>query len=317
MDNLEIVDILGRAHENAYLASEYNKTTPKTIRASNAGKPLLELVLSDIVYPNLPLKTHDGVNTPKKVAHSMRIALGYVYETAVQKVLEIDYPGYEVTKDVELTYKSIKGHADFVAVDHANKKVTVIECKALGTYGVRDTQENKVYIDNWGYYTQLAIYMAAISRELVGYTVEGVWYVWCKKTETSVVVEFPGGLVEAIQVAEEAEEKAQHYLRVKEYLELRMYRDAANYLLENTEDIAGKGKAKAGYFYARSGFHYSPLAKLLLTEEGTLKDEEEIETPLILLMMAGAGNQAAVLSLVTEFGVDFLTTPQLSASILV
>lgn len=281
--NSQIAELMAKAAAEAGVAAEYNRSTEATMRASRAGLPLLQQVLEDKIIRQLPYrerswdyskknpdyKFHDPQQ--KRIQHEMRIATGYLFEQIVGKLLAEAYPGCEISGNLELEYKGLRGHCDFIVLDHTNNHIVIVECKAIKIFSAKEACDKKVYVDNDGYFSQVSIYMAAAKQLFPTYTVSGEWRVWAKRVDKSYRIEYPGSLESAIAVAEEAMVKREQYNRVCELVERGFYKEATDYLMEHTETLPEK-IFENGYYNASCGFHYSPWSDLVVDKHGFFLD---------------------------------------------
>lgn len=282
--NSEIAKLMGKAASEAATAAEYNDTTESTMRASRAGLPLVQQILEDKIIKQLPKRYTNFAYSKKnpnyayfdpqqsRIQHEMRIATGYLFEQIVWKLLSEAYPGWELSGNLELEYKGLKGHCDFVVIDHKNSLAKIVECKAIKTFSAKEACEQKLLVDNYGYYSQVSIYMAALKQMFPTYAVEGEWRVWAKRVDQSYLVKYPHTLEEAVAVAEEAMVKREHYNRVFELYNKNMIDEAATYLMDKTETLPEKIFSK-GYYNASCGLHYSPWSNLIVDKYGFFLDD--------------------------------------------
>ena len=289
---LEITNVLKRAADDAALAKEYNTNREPSIRPSRAGLPLLQLVLEDILLPKLLPATEKRWYKPDPFASAMRLSTGYLFEKAVEELLlrEYEKSTTKLLTQETLTVGDISGSCDMLAVNHELKQAVVIECKALKAYSVDEVKQQKLLCDNWGYFTQLVLYVLATKVKYPDYNVFGTWYVWMKPLErhTQVMLDLPE--VELQQVLTEVTTKAQHYHEFKRDFSEGKLSYAVGKLMMRTEDLPQKIRAD-GYLKGSCSLHFNNYCRLLTNVQGTLLDNAE-DTMVLLTRAAYYGNDS-------------------------
>jgi hypothetical protein len=302
MNNDRIVQILYEAAHEAEAANTFNKETTPTIRCSRAGLPLMQQILEDKVIPNLPPllynfwqdKEEDDASfltsNQSQIKREMAIAQGYLFERVVAASLSHEHPTAEIKNNVPLSYKGLEGHCDFLVVKEKEQEAIVVECKALGAFSQQEAQE-KVNSDNYGYYSQLSLYQAAVHELFPSFIVKGEWRVWNKRQEQALRIPYEGGLEEALQVANKAVEKAKLYEEATRLFEEKQDAELVSFLFSCSEPFPAKKQTRA-YYLSTCSFHFSPWSHLLLNEDGKLKPQAKAN--LQLMIAASQGNKKAL-----------------------
>lgn len=296
---MNLSDIMNSAAKDVKAAEEYNKGKMPSIRPSRAGLTLIQLVMADILTPGLP-----ALPEPKWKAKadpyvsSMRLLTGHLFEKVVQSRLEADYLGTstQVLTQQELTLDSMTGSCDIMLRDDERKKIQVIECKALKAYTVDEVKKHKLYCDNYGYLTQLAIYTLAAQEKYPTYDVSAAWYVWIKQLEKHTKVPFPLEITELTELRTEVKLKVQEYQEFRQEFDEGNLESATRKLIERTEDLPLR-VWNNGYLNGSCDMHFNPYSSLLLNPDGTLLDNCE---PNLLLLVRAAKEGGAALAQVTR-----------------
>lgn len=308
--NSEIAKLMGKAASEAATAAEYNDTTESTMRASRAGLPLVQQILEDKIIKGIPKRYTNFAYSKKnpnfpyfdpqqsRIQHEMRIATGYLFEQIVWKLLSEAHPGCEIGGNLELEYKGLLGHCDFVVLDHANSVAKIVECKAIKVFSAPEAIQQKLFVDNYGYFTQVSIYMAALKKMFPTYAVTGQWRVWAKRVDQSYLIEYPHPLEQAEAVAEEAMVKLEQYNRVYDLYNKNMIDEAATYLMDKTETLPEKIFSK-GYYNASCGLHYSPWSNLIVDKYGFFLDDA-LDNIKEMMYCAKTKDEAATEKLLTK-----------------
>jgi hypothetical protein len=308
-----LVKALELANEGSKSAYTYNKDTAATLRASRMGLPLIHQFLEDAVFPYvsskdmLPddegadkqeeahVKTSGTFKKPTKgksksnvypprssVEVNMSYGMGYLYEALVTAELmqtkdSVYYSNYP------MSYKGINGHCDHLLINANAKLVTVVETKCIQAYSAANARDSKLWVDNWGYLSQLSFYTAAAYQMFPGYTIKSYWRVFAKGVAKDFIVEYPGGVEEAVAITEDGVQKLNDYIRVSNAFVSGNIDECVDLLLKLTEDIPPYNIGKTGY-YNSCGFHYNELAKLLCNSEGTLLNPDVLK-PVVKQML--------------------------------
>lgn len=277
MQDVEIASVLKRAAEDAQAAQDYNRDREPSIRPSRAGLPLIQLVLEDIVLPKLPKPPQQQWQSKADpYAAIMRLSIGHLFEKTVEQLLLTQYYGTStqvVTQEV-LSLGDMQGSCDILVIDHAQQWATVVECKALKAYSVAEVKDQKLLCDNWGYFTQLALYVLAVQQKYPRYQVTGCWYVWIKQLEKHMKLAFPLQGEELQQVLTDVQTKTQQYLEFKRDFAEGKLSYACGKLLQRTEDLPQKING-GGYMKGSSSIHFNRYCSLLTNADGTLLDNAE------------------------------------------
>jgi hypothetical protein len=295
MNDYNAPDLLAFAASEAKEAYNYNSSKPKGFRVSRAGLPLLQLFVEDKLLPELP-ETVTKSSRPD-LPSAMNIAVGYLFESAVFVKLKHQYPKATIHKNFDLQYHGIGGHCDFLVRDDTTKSVLIVECKAIRTFSKQEAEEEKLLVDNYGYFTQLSLYLAAAKELFPDYSVSGEWHVWAKPKDLSFVVEYPGSVFDAIEVAYAAVEKQKHYETACSLYEQEQFKAAADYLLNNTEPLPRK-QIKFGTYCGSCSLHFVPVSKLLVDNTG--KIVKNIKRNLQLLMIAAKVKNDKAIDVITK-----------------
>jgi hypothetical protein len=213
----------------------------------------------------------------------MNIATGYVFEQVTAHSLRQSFEEAEIRPNFELVFRGIKGHCDFLVLNHRAKSALVVECKALRAYTSQEAAEQKLWVDNYGFLTQLSLYMAAVSELLPSYKVEGEWRVWAKRIDRSYIIGYPGSLSDAVSVANDAVAKFRQYEEAVKLFEAGYFQEAARFLIRHTEELPIK-LPKSGYYVGSCSLHFSPWSALIVDEQG--KFVTNLEEHLTLLLRA-------------------------------
>lgn len=293
IDNQQIANLLSSAAEVAHASAAYNSETQATIRASRAGLPLLQQFIEDRVVPELPHKERERYYSKKHpdfqyhdpdmndIQTAISISTGYVFEQVVGACLRKQYPNCVVSGNTELDYDGLKGHCDWLTINHTEKIAIVTECKAIKTYSAREAIAEKLMVDNYGYFSQLSIYLAAVSKLYPDYEVRGEWRVWAKRVDKSYKIDYPGNLELALEVAGEAMVKRSQYQKCVVLWEENQLDELASYLWEVTEELPEK-HFKGGFYRASCGFHFSVWSDLFVDKHGFMLDDAPANLLLLL-----------------------------------
>jgi len=302
MNNDRIVQILYEAAHEAEEANNYNKETTPTIRCSRAGLPLIQQILEDKIIPNLPSISFDFwkqkeedessclTTNQSQIKREMAIAQGYLFERVVAFSLQQEHPSAEIKNNVPLAFKGLEGHCDFLVIKEKEQEAIIVECKALGAFSEQEAIE-KVHSDNYGYYSQLSLYQAAVKEIFPSFVVRGEWRVWNKRQEQALRIPYEGGLEEAVAVANKAVEKAELYKKAVSLYEEQKISELVSFLLSFSEPFPEKKQTRA-YYLGTCSFHFSPWSRLLLDEEG--KFTNQAKSNLRLMIQASQGNKQAL-----------------------
>lgn len=299
---MNLSDIMNSAAKDVKAAEEYNKGKMPSIRPSRAGLTLIQLVMADVLMPRLP-----ALPEPKWKAKadayvgSMRLLTGHLFEKVVQSRLELDYLGTstQVLTQQELTLDSMTGSCDIMLRDDERKTIQVIECKALKAHTVDEVKKHKLYCDNYGYLTQLAIYTLAAQEKYPTYDVSAAWYVWIKQLEKHTKVPFPLEITELTELRTEVKLKVQEYQEFRQEFDEGNLESATRKLIERTEDLPLKIWS-GGYLKGSCDMHFNPYSSLLLNTDGTLLDN--CEPNLLLLVRAAKGDTEATNTIINIIG---------------
>lgn len=298
MDN--IASVLKKAADDALAAQVYNTNREPSIRPSRAGLPLLQLVLEDFVLPKLPKPPEKQWQTKADpYALTMRLTIGHLFEKTVEELLLAQYANTstEVRTQEVVNLGDMQGSCDLLVIDHKHQWATVVECKALKAYSVQEVVEQKLNCDNWGYLTQLALYVLALKRRYPTYEVTGCWYVWIKQLEkhTKQALRMNTEQLEAHYL--EIQEKTAHYLEFKRDFSEGKLSYAVGKLMHRTEDLPRKING-GGYMKGSCGLHFNSYTDLFTKADGTLVDNAE--DTLLLLTRAAYYGEGECQTKVTE-----------------
>lgn len=297
----DITTVLRQAYKDAEAAAEYNKDREPSIRPSRAGLPLIQLVLEDIVLPKLPRPPAQAWELKSDIyASTMRLSIGHLFEKTVEVGLRKQYEGTSVevrTQDV-LTLGDIQGSCDILVIDHSNRWACVVECKALKAYSVAEVKEQKLLVDNWGYLTQLALYVLSVRKQYPSYEVSGCWYTWIKPLEKHMKLTLPMNESQLEQRYADVLEKQQHYLEFKRDFAEGKLSYACGKLLLRTEDLPQKINA-GSYMKGSCSLHFNRYCQLLTDSKGQLLDNAE-DIMLLLTRAAYYGHDSEHAAKVTE-----------------
>lgn len=298
--DLEITNVLKRAAEDAAVAKDYNAGKEPSIRPSRAGLPLIQLVLEDILLPRLLAPPERTWYKADPYASAMRLSTGYLFEKAVEELFLRNYEQSttKVLTQETLTIGDISGSCDMLVVNHELKQAIVVECKALKAYSVDEVKNQKLLCDNWGYLTQLVLYVLATKAKYPDYNVFGTWYVWMKPLErhTKLVLDLPAS--ELNQIYSEVLTKSQHYNEFKQDFSDGKVSYAIGKLMQRTEDLPQKIKAD-GYLKGSCSLHFNRYCDLLTNSDGTLLDNAE-DMMVLLTRAAYYGNDSEHQQKLTE-----------------
>lgn len=306
--NNDVATLISKAAADAQAAKTLNASKESGgIRPSRAGLPLLQIVLEDFILPKLPKQENTWKQDPFAIA--MRLATGYLFESSVKEQLLIDYPGCDVESQPALTITCpngttvINGSADFVVYDHEKKTAVVVECKALKADSVEEVRYQKLLCDNWGYFTQLTLYIAGVKQQHPSYRVTGVWYVWIKQLEKHTKIKYPATTAAAFEQALTViQQKATMYNDFKQAVADNKLCFAVGQLLRYTEELPEK-YFNDGYYKGSCGVHFNRYVSLLLDKRGFLLDSAE-DTLLLMTRAAVHGHDSEYAKVL----VDKLTT---------
>jgi hypothetical protein len=302
MNNDRVVQILAEAAEEASEANEFNKENAPTIRCSRAGLPLIQQIIEDKIIPKLPriesnfwkAKENDPSSllssNQSQIKFEMAIAQGYLFERVIAWQLQQAFPNAEIKHNVPLSYKKLEGHCDFLVLNHKEKQAIIIECKAIGAFNEKEVKE-KVLSDNYGYFSQLSLYQAAIKEQFPEYEVKGEWRVWSKRQDQALLIPYEFPIKEAIKVANSAVKKAELYDRASRLFEEQKIDELVSFLFNFSEAIPDKKLTKA-YYLSTCSFHFSPWSSLLLDEKGYY--HKQASNNLRLMIKAALGDEKAL-----------------------
>ncbi len=262
---MNMTEIFSQAAADVAAASEYNKDRKPSLRPSRAGLPLLVLFLEDIVTPLLGLSTEPRYKQDP-FASTMRLSTGYLFEQCVGQYLRQQYPDNEILGQVALDTIVGPGTCDFLNINTNEKRIQVVECKALKASSVSEVTYNKL-TDNWGYLTQLNVYIHAAMEKYPEYAVDGVWYVWMKQPEkhTQKKLKFD------LRLHNRTLQKREHYAILKEKFTEGNLKEAVEYVLDYSEDVPQREYGD-GYYKGTCSFHYHPCSDFILKNDGSLVD---------------------------------------------
>lgn len=275
MDNTAIVKALTTAAAEAASSNEYNTDKEPGMRASRAGLPLLQLVMEDLVIPKLAPVTSNY--KPDEFVHTMRIATGYLFEQAVAAHLENAYPasaGWHLYNQETFDIAGVSGHADFVLINTITKATIVIECKALKAYSVEEVKYQKLLTDNWGYLTQMVLYVEAVREQFPGYSVKGIWYVWIKQLEKHTKIVLPLTTSDRECILSEVQAKVKEYDTFKQLVADGRLEKAAQFVFEHTTYLPEKTRS-GGYWKGTCALHFNRYSELLVDNTGFMVDDAE------------------------------------------
>jgi len=285
LEDLQVHLTLQGAAEDAKVAYEYNKDKQPSFRASRAGIPLVQLVLEGLVFPSLPRlvpsQQTEAHQRKRRFKSKMAIAVGHLYSKAIGESLVEEHPDCLIHSEVPLTYGDIAGNCDHLVLDHQQKTATVVECKALGGKTITEIKETKLLTDAWGYHTQLALYVTAVSKDYPDYQVEGQWRVWCKPMETSYTVKFTGDMTRLLKAA--VSRSASYFEATMLYQEKR-YTELAELL---TTSLEYDPLPLKGFLYgnrsASCAIHFNPWTAALFDDDGIPFDDFRERLHILLL----------------------------------
>lgn len=276
---VNIHEILRLAAEDSEQAYNDNLNREPSMRMSRAGLPLLQLVMEDFILPKLPsVLPEQPVNSgtlQKSIRREMAISTGFLYEKVVGQHLYDEYNGqYEVWSQQKLEYKGITGTADYLLIDHQGNRAIVVECKALDVQSLTEAKENKLLVDNWGYLTQMCLYLAAVRQKYPEYTVEGQWRLWAKKISKSFTYKYQTTTPD--EQTDTALWRAEAYEYFKAHFVKGSSEDLAKFVLKKTnKDHLPLRSFHYGHLTGSCGFHFSPWAAAILDEDGCLLSDAD------------------------------------------
>jgi hypothetical protein len=277
----DYLQLSGLDAEEAY---NYNKDLQPHMRISRVGLPLVDTLLTDFVFPKLPVlpqrpKTKERLNADY-VKRSMSQATGYLFEQLVIDVLskEVDL---EVRKQIKLEYHNLSGTCDILVFNHKEKKATVVECKAL-KYGTKKESCVMALFNNdlSGYTSQLAIYKEAAALKFPEYTTDATWMVWAKKSASLFKVPFHVSGADSKLLAADSVEKTNNYAKFKSAFEAKDQEACLRFL--KVDELPTKNYGFGGYKEAACPMHFNPWSKTLLDEDGLPYDDAETTLALML-----------------------------------
>lgn len=246
-------------------AGDIRKPSTNHLRASRAGLPLVQLVLEDLILPNL--ETEHNKPAEADMGFHMRIAGGHLYEAVAGYELKSKYKS--VANNVSLTWKDIEGHCDYLASNDG--KSHVYECKSLNVYGIKDAEE-KVLYDNWGYFTQLSIYYASVGNNNDHKSCNASWLVWCKRTGKQVEIPYPHSLEYATLMADAAQDKSNDFVHIYSLLKAGEITEAIDNLFSVSEELPERMPHNTS-FYNSCGLHFHWSSDLIVDKrEGLMLD---------------------------------------------
>lgn len=274
MEIHEILRLAANDSEQAYLE---NFDREPSMRMSRAGLPLLQLVMEDFIIPKLPVLSSGSPKSShaeiqKTIRRNMAISSGYLFEKAVGGVLPEEYPEFQVYAQHKLEYKGITGTCDFLLVDELQKKAIVIECKALDVQSLTEAKENKLLIDNWGYLTQMCLYVAAVQDKYPEFSVECQWRLWAKKISKAFT--YKPTIDNFASVVSKAEERANNYDWFKRSFEAKSTTSCLDSAFSFDDPLPLK-TFHYGHLAASCGLHFSPWSSAILDEDGLLRTDAE------------------------------------------
>lgn len=266
---MEVYQIMIDAAADATLAFEENRYRAPSFRMSRAGLPLLQLAMEDFIIPKLPVLDIPVKYTKSSLKSTMAISTGHLYSRAVTKDLQLEYPDYELTSEVKLNWRGITGTCDHLLINHLTQQIIVVECKALGVKTLAEAKANKLMVDNWGYYSQLCLYMAALQQQYTSdYEVVGQWRVWAKQAEKSFTQKLPISK-DVLDTAYKADHRHGRYKEFAEGLQFGDIERTVEILVDSLDDDPMPEKT---HFYgspsASCGFHFNPWHAAILDYDG-------------------------------------------------
>jgi hypothetical protein len=264
-------ETLEQAAADARQAYEDNKDRVPSFRMSTAGLPLLQQVLTNLVFPKLPEPfecVRNSSTLQKQVKREMAIGSGHLYSRVEGKRLLQEYPDYTYYSEKRLEWSGIHGTCDHLLVNDAYKRIVVVECKSLGVKSLTEAKETKLLTDNWGYLTQLCLYMQALVSAYPDYKIEGQWRVWAKGAERSFTHCMVWG--ESVQeVADRAGERHTDYQHCYHYWSQADVNNLVRLLVDSTcFDPLPLKNHYYGNLTASCALHFSPWSKALLDDDG-------------------------------------------------
>jgi hypothetical protein len=301
-NNDRVVQILAEAAAEADEANNYNKATSPHIRCSRAGLPLIQQVVEDKIISKLPhqennfwkAKEEDEFSllspNQSQMKFEMAIAQGYLFERVVAWQLQQAFPKAFIQHNVDLEFEGLGGHCDFLVINEEEKQAIVIECKAIGAFSEKEARE-KVLSDNYGYFTQLSLYQAAIHKQLPDYEVRGEWRVWNKRQDQALTIPYELPFREALKVANKASKKAELYERACSLFDQQKTDELIHFLFNFSDPFPPKKQTRA-YYLGTCSFHFSPWCSLLLNEKGEFN--KQASNNLRLMIQAALGEEKAL-----------------------
>lgn len=267
---METHELLQEAANDAKEAYEFNKDREPNMRMSRAGLPLMQLVLEDIVIPKLP-KRETRTKITSDVSKKMALGNGHLFEKVVGEELRKTFAdtAYQVKKQVPLNYNGITGTADFVVSNDERKLHLVVECKSLNIRTLKEAKETKLYTDNWGYFSQLLLYCAALSQAYPDYTVHGQWEVWAKQSNRKFTTSFDDANADEFLAHINARHK--HYQSFKQAFDKQETSTCIS-ILSSFDDPLPVCNFYYGNLANSCGLHYSPWSKIVIDEDGLMLD---------------------------------------------
>lgn len=292
--------IMSEAAEDAKAAYEANKDKPPSFRMSRAGLPLLQLVLEDFIIPKLPkLTTENPAPLKRQEKTQMAIGLGHLWSKACAKTLQQEYPDYSLSSEVPLVYRGIIGSCDHLLVSEKDKRVLVVECKSLGVKTLKEAKEQKLLVNNWGYFSQLCLYMASVRELYPDYQINGEWRVWCKPTEKSFSHRVQWG--ESIQeTVDKAELRSDRYFEALNYLNAKDASGLVRGLVDCLKDDPLPEKTSFyGNLSASCGLHFSPWCSAIVDEDGLVYKNIKSRLTTLVRVALGLEDEKQALKLLT------------------
>lgn len=291
---LKASQVLSNAAIQAKEAEEYNSSREPGFRMSKAGIPVLFCFLEDFTIPKLiekKLTFVDRSTLPSQsaVEKTINVSIGYLFEQIVGLTLKEEYPSYELHHDVELEYKGILGHSDWLLT--SEESIILVECKAITCYEASSARETKLQVDNYGYRTQMALYLSALRQRFPDKAIKAEWRVWSKPLSRYFRIEPYMSEYTVNQLAEQAVAKKHIYELAKELCVKGEFNTAASILLNATVDIPLKEKTRT-YWKGTCSFHFTEYSKLILDYQGRLK--RGASEWIVKFLKAGFGDEQAV-----------------------
>jgi hypothetical protein len=163
--NCEVgVNIMDRVLKRVVNAPKYEDDASVKYRASKVGRPWV-LQKLDRWY---------GGKQKYTVGSTMAMLNGNIAQEWVAELLTTF--GYEFSQEVSVSYRGVGGHIDFLVFDHGTRTVAVLEVKSMATHLV--TPFKNAPHDDYGYVSQLSVYVKAVRKRYPDYSVEQAFVVF-------------------------------------------------------------------------------------------------------------------------------------------